>query len=624
MKKHVFYPILLFLFASGVQAQKGNAEFFDELAKNNPGLNELVDLNITGVSLPEFLKGIGINHNLNIHVDEGVSGMIRNTFSNVPVKDVLVFVSNEYDLKVESFGNIISFRKNPPPIEIKPPKTRVIAYDSLKQNLTLDLQDDSLSVITRLLSKQTGMGILHAPALKGKQVSIFMEDKPFLSALEKMATANDMRLTSTPDGFYVFEAPETNAPTSKTGVSPDKKGKQEEAKTQVQKDDKGCIRLFESKNAPLKEVIESVTGELHRSFLLLDEVKGQCDIRVENICFEELVKLLLSNTTYAYSIRDSILIIGDQNNKSLRSSEIIKMAYRSVDEVMEVIPADLKENMEIKIFKDLNAIVVSGSRVKIESLRGFIAQIDEVVPMIVIEVLIMDVKKVAVVATGITAGLGNPPQQTEGTITPGFNMNLTSESINNLISGINGFGLINLGNVTPEFYLNLQALEENGHINIRSTPKLSTLNGHEATLKIGNTEYYLEIANNVIGSQNPQNIITQTYKSVNADLSLTIRPVVSKDQSVTLEIEVEQSDFTGRISASAPPGSVTRNFKSLVRVRNGETILLGGLEEKNNNITYSGLPGIAKIPVIRWFFGKRNADRSNSKLNIFVKPTIIY
>ena len=160
-------------------------------------------------------------------------------------------------------------------------------------------------------------------------------------------------------------------------------------------------------------------------------------------------------------------------------------------------------------------------------------------------------------------------------------------------------------------------------IDIASTPKLATLNSYESKLSIGNTEYYLEEQNTVIGSQNPQNIITKQYKSVNADLSLTIKPFVSGDNQVTLKIDVTQSDFTNRISPNAPPGSVSRNFSSLIRLKDGELVLLGGLERKSKTSSGSGVPILSRIPIIKWFFSSRSSQKENSKLNIFIKTTII-
>jgi type IV pilus assembly protein PilQ len=167
-------------------------------------------------------------------------------------------------------------------------------------------------------------------------------------------------------------------------------------------------------------------------------------------------------------------------------------------------------------------------------------------------------------------------------------------------------------------------LETNGHVKIRSTPKLSTLNGHPATISIGETQYYLETQNTVVGTQNPQNITTQQYKSVNADLSVTINPMVAGDEQITMDIKVKQSTFTARISATAPPGNTTRNFESLLRVKNDDMILLGGLDEDNTSDTGSGIPGLSRIPVLNWIFGNRDRTKSKDRLIVLVKPTILY
>ena len=167
-------------------------------------------------------------------------------------------------------------------------------------------------------------------------------------------------------------------------------------------------------------------------------------------------------------------------------------------------------------------------------------------------------------------------------------------------------------------------MESSGILKIRSTPQIATLNGHEAKLSIGQTQYYLEVSNNVIGSQNPQNIISQNYKPVNADLSVSIDPQISGDEQITMTINVKQSTFTERINPSAPPGTINRDFQSLMRVKNGEMVMLGGLEENKVETSGSGLPLLARIPVLKWFFGKNTRGKSQSKLTIFIKPTVIY
>jgi type IV pilus assembly protein PilQ len=244
--------------------------------------------------------------------------------------------------------------------------------------------------------------------------------------------------------------------------------------------------------------------------------------------------------------------------------------------------------------------------------------------MVQIEVLIIDVRNTVTLSTGIRAGLSDEPVSTGGTVFPGLDVTLSSQAINNVISGINGFGLVNLGKVTQNFYISLQALETQGFIKIRSTPQLATLNGHEASMTIGETRYYLETQTTQLGTVTASTTTSQNYKSVNADLSITINPLVSSDEHVTLEINVQQSSFGERISEQAPYGTITRNFQSLIRVKNNEMIILGGLEDNAIDDTGSGVPFLSRIPVIKWFFSSRSKKNSKSKLTIFVKPTIIY
>jgi hypothetical protein len=105
-------------------------------------------------------------------------------------------------------------------------------------------------------------------------------------------------------------------------------------------------------------------------------------------------------------------------------------------------------------------------------------------------------------------------------------------------------------------------LEEDGVVRLLSTPKLSTLNGHEATLTSGETQYYKEVQNNYYGTQNPISSESYQWKSVDANLSIKVTPYVSEDRQITLEIEFEQTEFTDRNVEDAPPGTATRSFKS--------------------------------------------------------------
>jgi type IV pilus assembly protein PilQ len=153
---------------------------------------------------------------------------------------------------------------------------------------------------------------------------------------------------------------------------------------------------------------------------------------------------------------------------------------------------------------------------------------------------------------------------------------------------------------------------------------LATLNGHEASLSNGEKRYYKEEKSNFIGTQNPTLSSSYTWTQITADLKITIKPFVSGNDQITLDIVVDQSQFTKSETVGAPPGSVTRNFKSLIRMKNQEMVLLGGLDNFSSTNTSQGLPLLARIPIIKWLFGSTSRSKTDTKLNLFIQPTIIY
>jgi type IV pilus assembly protein PilQ len=262
----------------------------------------------------------------------------------------------------------------------------------------------------------------------------------------------------------------------------------------------------------------------------------------------------------------------------------------------------------------------------VDELRLYIKQIDKVVPLVQIEVIIVQYNKSYDIQTGIKAGIEKDKvKQTSGVLFPNTEVSMNSSSVNSLIDAFNGLGFIKLGKVTEAFYMNLQALENNSIIKIESTPKIATISGHEAKLAIGETSYYFEQTNQLINSGINNNVLQSgTWKSTDANLSVAIKPFVSTDENVTLNITVEKSSFLGRAGENAPPGKATQKFESLVRVKNSEMVLLGGLDELEKENSGTGTPLLSRIPVLKWFFSSRKKAKSTSKLHIFIKPTVVY
>ncbi|WP_420571665.1 type II secretion system protein GspD [Kordia sp.] len=292
--------------------------------------------------------------------------------------------------------------------------------------------------------------------------------------------------------------------------------------------------------------------------------------------------------------------------------------------LINILPSDLITDLQIEADYELNSFYVSGPSSSVKRFRNFIEKIDKPVPVILIEVMLIDVSKLSVVETGISWGIGNQPTQTSGGLFPTTDLTLGANTINRVIGGFDGFGSFNLGKVVPEFFANISAMEQDGDIKIRSTPKISTLNGHRATLSNGTTSYYAVTQRNIYGTDNPQTSEITNYYPIDAELGISIKPIVSGDGQVTLDIFVIQSTFGNRISEDAPPDISSREFRSIIRMRDQDIAVLGGIEAKEKRDEGEGVPFLARIPVIKWLFSKRKRKDSKSKLTVLIKPTVIY
>jgi type IV pilus assembly protein PilQ len=611
-----------------------------------PGLNQRANLSVTGVSLQEFVRGVADTHNLNVSVDPALTVRVSSNFTDVKVLDLLVFLARQYDLDVRVMGTIISFYKYtaPPEVKVAPPAKKLrLVYNQAQDRFTADLVGDSLSSFAKQATQLTKRNVSLAPGLGGRVITGYVEGMPLTQALDRLAYANALRLTQ-PDGqSYVLQPAEelTVAGAAGTKAAPSRRSSPAAGTsgsisnpnrvsssgadiTLATAPDGQRLITIDADNVSLNQLLNDVSTEMGINYVLFSDLTGNTTMRVKQVSYTDFLALLLQGSTHTFHYTNGRYVIGSRVLEGFRYTKVVKMQFRPVDKLDEVIPAELKKGLEIKIFKELNSMILSGSQPQIEEITEFLKNIDKPVVNVLIEVIVAELRKGHSVTTGISAGLGDSTIKTNGTIFPGLNTTISSSSINSFLSKLGSRGLINVGRVTPNFYVSLQALEQNNYLNLRSTPKLSTLNGHEASLKIGQSVYYLEQVQNVTGGVTPVVTTTQQYKQVNADLAIRITPMVSGDENITLTVEAQFSDFIDAIIRGAPPGNATRQFTSMIRVKNEDMIVLGGLEEVRHTRSGSGVPILSRIPILRWLFSSRSSAKQTNRLVVFIKPTIMY
>lgn len=182
----------------------------------------------------------------------------------------------------------------------------------------------------------------------------------------------------------------------------------------------------------------------------------------------------------------------------------------------------------------------------------------------------------------------------------------------------------------------LTLLESFGNVRVLSSPKLSVLNNQTALLKVVNNIVYFEVkADTTTSNSGPsQTSFTTTPKSVSVGLVLSITPQIGGSGDVLLNVHPSISRQKGpgkrdpnpNIPATIPnlvPEIETREMESILRLRDGEIAVMGGLMQDAIDNATDTVPGLAEAPLLGGLFRQRNDVRSKTELVIFLRPVVL-
>lgn len=629
-------------------------ERLQALIDNGIELNRPVTISLNG-SIQELVGFLAESTNLNIAIDPNITTRVSVTFTQVQIRDILLYLCDTYQLDLRPTGNIvqlIAYRPPPKPVIVREPG---VSFNTASGLLTLSLRGDTLENVLRKIVELTGRNVIADPLVRDARMRGYISELSFDPALKQLADGNNLVLEQTPD-YYIFKLPQDE---NQFGENIDsEKDNTRTSNISIKKIGAEQINI-KATDVPILDIIAAAAKELNADYYVLPEVverespasstgrrpttsdirqssstgaqiqSGLSTLQLKDVTFRGLLAHLCKNSDYTFEERGGIFIIGQRVAETLRASKMVQLQYRSARGIIDLIPQRMRTGVTIDTLYELNSLLLSGSENNIAEVTTFLNSVDKLVPVVMIELMIIDVQSGKLDEYGIEAGVVKGGKQPGGSIVSGdendggVNFTFSPQAINRVLDLLSGRGFINLGRVTNDFYLSLKALQEDGLVDIKSTPKLSTLNSHDAILSIGQKRYYQEQQFNYPGLDRPIPVQANLFKEVEANLFININPIVSGDEQVTLNVQFEQSEFVGDPGPLAPPPQVSRKFESIIRVRNGEMIVLGGLEREAVSKLKRGVPWVNRIPVLGWLFGKHRKSNQKEKLLIFVKPTIV-
>ena len=217
---------------------------------------------------------------------------------------------------------------------------------------------------------------------------------------------------------------------------------------------------------------------------------------------------------------------------------------------------------------------------------------------------------------------GVMPMPTSGAMTTVTNAIARGTGVNLPASTI--FGELTLGRITNSMFLSatLSAAAAEGKLKVLSDPKIATLNNQAANINV-TTQIPYVTANVIAGGLGTQ---TQTVTYVTTGIQLSVTPTINADGRITLIINPNVSQPSVTVAGNAATGAPaidSRIAQTTVLVRDGETIVIGGLIHDSVTNQIAKVPILGDIPILGWLFKSKNVVRTRDELLIFVTPKIL-
>ena len=293
--------------------------------------------------------------------------------------------------------------------------------------------------------------------------------------------------------------------------------------------------------------------------------------------------------------------------------------------ILDVIKSVLSPQGRIAVDARTNKLIVSDVPEVFPQIEAILAELDVKAPQVLIEAQIVEVSKSSGFDVGFnwniegsfTAGQTDVPwtwfkKDSSGNILKWFGAHETGDS-----SSGDGWKLdfSSLGVV-------FKALMSSGEARSLGKPKVITMNNSPAVI----TSAREAAVSNVTRSNESSDNSYSGVERKTVGLKLTVTPQVNKEGYVTLTVAPSYSDLVPSETVAKDQttyDTVTRAVSTLVRVKSGQTVVLGGLLQSSEKETVTKVPLLGQIPVLGWLFSSKNKSKSTTDLVIFLTPTVL-
>jgi len=345
---------------------------------------------------------------------------------------------------------------------------------------------------------------------------------------------------------------------------------------------------FEWRGADLRDALRHV-GRVYGVNIVLDSsIKGEVTMTLNNVTCEMAIQYLARSNGFNYRKIGDSYIVGNEatlkENYDVYTTKVLRIYYADANSIAQsisvVVPTD-----RVRVDNTTNSLVVNATPLEHENILEIIKLLDVKAPQIAIEARLEEMSADAKSELGIQASVGG--------------------QISWDVSGI----------TLPDINLTLQAMQEQHKSRTVARPNITTSNGQEGKILVGE-KVPVKI------TQETEKGTTTTIQFIEVGVKMYITPRINKGGDITLYLKPEVSTITSTTSEGYPSIS-TREVETVLRVKDGETIIIGGLMRQTDLDTIYKLPILSDLPIIGNFFKfSSKSTTPKTELVFFITPRI--
>jgi type II secretory pathway component GspD/PulD (secretin) len=366
-------------------------------------------------------------------------------------------------------------------------------------------------------------------------------------------------------------------------------------------------------SADAHEVLTTLGRETQTRVIVDDTVARTITVNLTDRTVEELINAIASAYGLSASQVEGVWMVSEgipKNPSSYLLSDIdsITTQYVLAQNAKSLLPVFLQDH--VKTNQAQNAVILSATSQVLSKFRKDIQQFDVPAQQIMIDVLVVEFTNVTrdecdFASAWANAGRGFTTSASGGKVT----FSAATES-----TGIVSDVLTTTVVLPNDFLLQLHALVEKGKARVRANPRIATVSGQPANVFVGQQQYL----------STPVQMPDERWESsIDAGVRLQMTPWTGDGEEIIAQVSPEISTLGAPDPVTGLPDKTTRSASTVVRVRNGETIIIGGLTQDELRETRRRIPLLGHLPLVGRLFRSKQSVQTRTELVIFITPRVL-